>query len=95
MYRTQDLCCELADYFILDGRLFQSHGRYEPVPKAERPHPHAPDGTREALIGCQRWVEREKIDEHYGGQLEIYNSEARLLLKFADGQLVEAAPCQA
>ena len=94
VYRTEDLCCELADYFIIEGRLFQSHGRYEPVPKSERPYPNAPNGTRQALIGCQRWVEREKRDENYHGTFKIYSSQECLILKFAYGDLVDAEPCQ-
>lgn len=85
LYQTKDFDCEMRDYWIENGRLIKSIGRYESVPMEERPYPG--DGFM-SICGSIRWIEEERRDINYHGWLYFYGDE-EYKAKFTDGNLVE------
>lgn len=92
-YQTKDTPDQyLSEYRIVNGRLLTDEWHMEEVPKAERPHPEAPDGDLLAILGCmRRVVDRTDVDLNWHGYINMVpddGSGGECLAKFTDGDLV-------
>jgi len=94
-YQTKDTPDQyLSEYRIVNGRLLGDEWHTESVPKAERPHPDAPDDSFLALVGCMRRViDKADIDLNWHGYIDMVpdigdDDDADYRAKFTDGNLV-------
>lgn len=93
LFRTQDFERVLATHAIRDDGLYLDDGHYETVPKAERPHPDAEEGTLEELKGSLHWVPNLVLHREAHGLIHFYGEDAagqqhHYEAKFMDGELV-------
>lgn len=96
-YQTKDTADQyMSEYRIVNGRLIGDEWHLEPVPKAERPHPDAPDGSLDSFIGSvRRVVDKADVDQNYHGYLWAIGGAPdyqRYRAKFTNGNLVEWCP---
>lgn len=93
LFQTKDFECVLATHAIREDGLYLDDGHYETVPKAERTHPNAEEGTLEGLKGSLRWVPNPVLHREAHGVINFYGNDAagkwhEYKAKFTDGQLV-------
>ena len=93
LFQTQDFERVLATHAILEEGLYLDDGHYETVPKAERPHPDAEEGTLEELKGSLRWVPNLVLHSEAHGIIHFYGEDTAGVqhdyeAKFMDGELI-------
>lgn len=93
LFLTEDFERVLATHVIREDGLYLDDGHYETVPKAERPHPDAEEGTLEDLKGSLRWVPNLVLHPEAHGIFNFYGDDAAgkrhdYEAKFMDGQLI-------
>jgi hypothetical protein len=93
LFQTQDFERVLATHAIREDGLYLDDGHYETVPKAERPHPDAEDGTLEELKGSLRWVPNLVLHPEAHGMIYFSGEDAAgkqhdYEAKFMDGELI-------
>lgn len=93
LFQTQDFERVLATHAIREDGLYLDDGHYETVPKAERPHPDAEEGTLEDLQGSLRWVPNLVLHPEAHGMIHFSGPDAAgkqhdYEAKFMDGQLI-------
>lgn len=93
LFQTEDFERVLATHAIREDGLYLDDGHYETVPKAERPHPDAEDGTLEDLKGSLRWVPNLMLHPEAHGIINFYGDDAAgkrhdYEAKFMDGELI-------
>lgn len=93
LFQTKDFECVLATHAIREDGLYLDNGHYETVPKAERPHPDAEDGTLEDLKGSLRWVPNLVLHPEAHGIISFYGDDLAgtrhdYEAKFMDGELI-------
>ena len=93
LFQTNDFERVLATHAIREDGLYLDDGHYETVPKAERPHPDAAEGTLEGLKGSLRWVPNLVLHPEAHGIINFYGDDAagkrhEHEAKFMDGELI-------
>lgn len=93
LFRTMDFERVLATHAIREDGLYLDDGHYETVPKAERPHPDAAEGTLEDLKGSLRWVPKLVLHSEAHGTIHFHGEDAAgkqhdYEARFMDGELI-------
>jgi len=94
-WQTKDMDDLLMDNYKItsDGRLFHESYETYTVPKEERPHPDANEGSIEAMAGSMGTKNHEWVDIEYHGTLEFHgvvdDDLHSFVAKFTDGELEE------
>lgn len=93
LFRTEDFERVLATHAIREDGLYLDDGHYETVPKAERPHPDAAEGTLEELQGSLRWVPNLVLHPEAHGMIAFHGEDAAgkrhdYEARFMDGELI-------
>jgi len=93
LFQTKDFDRALATHVIKDDGLYIDEGRYETVPKPERPNLDADDGTLESLKGSLRWIPNLVHHPEAHGLVNFYGPDAagrrhEYDAKFTNGRLI-------
>lgn len=83
--QTKAFDCVMAHHEIDElGRLWLDNGHMVSVPKSDRKHPDAPDGSFASMFGSVKWIRNLQLQETFTGTIDIVGYD----LHFFNGQLV-------
>jgi len=99
IYQTKDFDCQMARYFIEDGKLLKAIGHHEDKSPATawgkaNPGKELPPELSglSGMCGCMAFVQTGKELEGYTGEVEFYGDSGEFTANFKDGILISITP---